>query len=238
MGQKKLEIVKLRGVIGPTADGQALKKALPLATGVESAQYLYDQAKKSFENAGVLKDPAYQKVLDVFKELVDYKKLAASGLNPWTGEAQRSALENAQLQKALEYIDKLDTSKPIRFDFAVGDKAELIGAFTAEGERLDESSETGMNNLLLAHLAEHQLINHEGVVYKSHSNGEIKTNNDGTPVIANPAELKEIISNEKTGLASYVHKTNPSIKLSSVNHEYVAPVAAPGHDSTGMGGGA
>lgn len=220
MTKHNLEIVKPRGGAGAVVVGsEAFKRMFDLCCSKEVAQYMYDQTEAYLKRAGIFESEPYQQILVCLRDLVEYQTLAEDSGKIWQGEPASTAFQNVQFQKAVAFLDKLDASKPIQFDFAVGDQAELVGVFTVDGQPLNAATETGMTNLLLAWLSQNQLLNKDGVIYEATASGDIRQR-DGQEVIANPGALRQQILDEKTGLAAYVQQKNKEVQLTLEPHNY------------------
>ena len=153
----------------------------------------------------------------------------------YAGKEATTRTYNAQVNAAAELISTIDTSKPIRFDFAVSDQSELIGVFTADGQKLEEDSEAGMNNLLLAWLSKNNWINQDGVVLKINENGAIAMK-DGKPVRVDPTELREEMVDNQAGFSQYAKQAKENIQLTIYAQPFtpvpVSPEPTATNDST------
>lgn len=218
-----LEIVKLRKDNINLPSIEAVNKGIELAlldkTG-ESADYLLSQVEKRLKNAGSSAQSNYVGVLDTLHKLIQYVKSAFSGGDSWSGIAPLQGFQNFQNKLAEDSAAKIDAEKQIQFDFAVSDNANLVRAYSTNGELLDDVTTESIDNLLNAWLAKNQMVNTGGVVYKASMNGKALQDSSGNLERADPLVLRSRMIDKEHGFESYIHKMNSEVKISANLRSY------------------
>lgn len=230
-----METVRKRQSARDLPGTPALNNCLRTASTAEAAEYARDEYRDLLEQAGVIKQPVYQKALAVFSDFANYVRLANSGSEHWAGKIPPTAFQKVQQGLANESAVNINAEKPIRLDFAISDKSQFVKVWSVEGKTVDTSTEQAMNNQLLAWLASDknpeskneneklQVVNHDGTLYALDSKeaDRIKKQ-DGKPVVADPAAIEKMFVDPKHGFAQFVQKANSAAEVTIHSHDYAA----------------
>ena len=242
-----LPLVRKRGGDGGRLPSAAtLTECMRLSTTSEAATYLAVQAKARLAN--LLDDGPVKKVISILEAHAKNVELATGkgSENLWSGKPLPTDFEELQSKSAAEAdaaIKKLMGDKPIDklvFDFAVGNNAELLRGYTANGQPLGEDLVKAMDKLFNAWLAENKLISKGGVIYEGTEDGQLKIDKQGNPVRANAEALREKIASQTDGFEQYVQKHNKSVQIEIQPQPYPqqqAEVEEAGPSGGSSGGG-
>jgi hypothetical protein len=208
-----------------------LKKLMATSgSTAEGASYACQQFENYVKRAGAAAESIYKKAVDVVEKFAKYVGLAASGGDgrEWSGKKPATAFQSIQQVLANECAHEIDVKDPIKFAFAVSDKAEFLKLFTAGGKKVDAQTQAGLDQQLTNWLAKNKWKNIDGVIHELNDKGKVKTDANGKPELADPAAIKKKMEDNNGGFKQFAEKAIPSLSLSVQERDY----------ATQMGGGA
>lgn len=215
---KKLEVVKQRGSKGTALpDSDALTKLMELSTTPEAAVYLRDNYEIALKQAKVFANDAVQRVWNTVSAFVDFVTGKSSN-DPWSGKEPLTMFQSFQANLAKSAAEVL-SEKEVSFDYSLSDGADLLRAYSEDGELLNDDETAAMDKLFNSWLVTKGYLSKGGVIYQSDKNGEVKEDSAGQPMRADTSTLKRQIEDDKTGFRAYVEERNESVQLSTRFHE-------------------
>lgn len=234
------ELVRERGKLGHLPDTDTLTKCMDVATTPEAAQYFlagYEECVKAAKKSG---EEVVQKILGTIRGFVEFVVGKSAG-DYWSGKEPPTAFQKYQQTLAANATQALG-EKHIILDFSVSDQSELMRGYSTDDGTLDEKGTDAMDKLFNAWLTENHMISKGGVIYEGTKNGEVKQDNDGNPVRANPDLLREKVGDDKHGFEQYVSKNGKSTQVTTTQHDFYTDQQPKevdtGISATSRGGGA
>ena len=203
---------------------EALLDAMSVAeTSVEAADYLASRFKEILTRAKMTDTYAdvLQKVED-FAKYTQFKLLSAA--QPWRGQSSNATeftnLQSNMANEAAKNLESMNigTEKEVLLDFAINNQGDFIRGYSSGGKALSDQSLESMDKLFNAWLAENNVVSQDSIFYESNKNGEIIKDEDGRNMIANPDQIKDLVSDPEKGFQKYLDLKG--INLTTQQHEY------------------
>lgn len=203
---------------------EALLEAMKVAeTSVEAAQYLATRFKEILTGAKMLEKYAdVLKSVETFAQLTEFKLLSRG--QPWFGQVvDTTDFKNMHANIGRDVAESLKNmgqgiAENVTFHFAVNDQAEFLRGCTSGGKPLDSKAVEHWDKLFIAYLAENNVITKGTTLYQSDEHGQIKLDEQGNQLNANPAQLKALISDPQKGFEKYV--VSKGIPITCQQQEY------------------
>jgi hypothetical protein len=215
--------------LAPT--GEAIKKAMEVATTPEAAEYLAARFLKKITSLGkeLLKQgrPVWENICEWRDNVV--LQYSSNG-DPWAGKLGVTDFQNLQqnlAQKAAEEISS-DVKGNIRMDYAINDSSQLIRGYGAENPEEDEAVKNKIgffDKLFNAWLAAKNFISQDSTIYEGTEKGEIRRDAKGNPIPADPEKVRELINDSQKGYQKYLK--DRGIEAIIQQHDYPAPQPKP-----------
>jgi hypothetical protein len=224
--------------LAPTGD--AIKKAMELATSPETAEYLADRFLKRVTTLGKDLLEKGKPVWESLREWRDNIAFQYSGNgDPWAGKLGVSGFKNLQenlAQKAVQEISS-DVKGKVHMDYAISDSSQFIRGYGAENPAEDGVVKNKIefyDNLFNAWLAGVQipqtdgstinLISKNSIIYEG-IDDQIRLDAKGNPIPADPEKVKELVKDRQKGYQKFLK--DRGIEVTTRQNDYPAPEAKP-----------
>jgi hypothetical protein len=215
--------------LAPT--GEAIKKAMEVATTPEAAEYL---AERFLNRITILGKELLKQGRPVWLRICEWRDNVAlqysSNGEPWAGKLGVPDFQNLQqnlAQKAVQEISS-DVKGNIRMDYAISDSSQLIRGYGAENPEEDGvvKNKVGFfDKLFNSWLAAKNFISKDGIIYKGTEKGEILRDANGHPILAEPKKVRQLINDSENGYQKYLKDRGIAVTIQQ--HDYPAPQPEP-----------
>ncbi|MDI9819366.1 MULTISPECIES: hypothetical protein [unclassified Legionella] len=156
--------------------------------------------------------------------------------NPWTGKTSPlSTFQNLQQNSAAEAVRNVASTVngAITMDFAVSDESQFVRGYSTGGKSVtDAKAVNDLDTLFNSWLAKNNMINQRvdghSVIYKTNEQGQVLYDDSREPVKADPAELRELITDSNQGIQKFLQQlqgANNSVEVNPQSHAYPTPKA-------------
>ncbi|MGQ3889227.1 hypothetical protein ACQUW5_09375 [Legionella sp. CNM-1927-20] len=209
---------------------EAILKALEVASLTpEAANYLCKRLSETLSQVNIAASDEVIKRVDRFGKNIELRYGQRS--DPWQGRPDviKTDFQNAQHNMGISLLEELSpeslASGNLHMDFAISDDAQLLRAFSLNGEPLDPEAATAIDTLFNGWLAENEMVSKDSVIYESDSDGRIKENKNGQSTKANAERVKQLIVDRDNGFAPYLddkfkNHTTHEVTASVQQHAY------------------
>ena len=217
------KITKTREAKPDLPTSRQLERCMETITTVKAANYFENKVENIFLQSGLKEET--KAAGQAVKYFVNQVHLQANRQTPWFENTEIKTdfqvLQKNLGQQAEEIlIGELDG--PIQFDFALGDEAAFLRAFSHAGEQITDPRLLDLlDKLLNSHLAEQGLISKNSEIFEVNEHGRIVSDKAGNPQHASNDKLKPILS--QSFVASMQEK---GLTFIAAAHEYPKAAAA------------
>ncbi|WP_419419988.1 hypothetical protein ACNVED_01375 [Legionella sp. D16C41] len=216
----------------PAPNKDAILKALEVASLTpEAAAYLYKRLSDTLSKVNIEASDEVIKRVGKFVKDVNYR--FDNRADSWGGnlKAIRTDFQNAQYNhgiSSLKDVSSTLTDGNIKMDFAINDEAQLLRAFSIDGQPLDAQTATALDNLFNAWLAENEMVSKDSVIYESEADGHTKVDKNGKAIKADAERVRQLIADRDQGFGQYLtdklqrHVDDKNLTASVQRHNYPA----------------
>lgn len=205
-----LPLVRKRGRENDSApSSETFAKCIKTASTPEAAEALREQGTARLD--AIKGEKPVQQMIDILSNHLDNVKRASVTGDVWAGKPLANSFDKYHedlAAKAAKIVGEKSTNMTL--DFALSNKSELLRGYTSNGNLLDKKTESAMDKLFNAWLAENNMISKGGVIYEgtkdTAAKDHIKQDNEGNPVRADAKLLREKINDGS--FEQYVQKKN------------------------------
>jgi hypothetical protein len=213
---------------------EAILKALEVASLTpEAAAYLHKRLAETLSKVNIAASDEVLDRVNQFQKNVELRH--GNRADAWQGKPDsiRTDFQNAQHNMAISLLEEASPTLAdgnLKMDFAISEDADLLRAFSLNGEPLNPDAATAVDTLFNDWLAENEMVSQDSVIYESDKEGRIKENKNGQSTRANAQRVRELIADRDKGFTSYLNdkfKNHTAHDLSASVQQHTYPSQAP-----------
>ncbi|WP_028389411.1 hypothetical protein [Legionella fairfieldensis] len=203
-------------------DSKAIRACIAVATTPEAAFYLKERfpiVMKGFGTVMVEKSKAIREALQDYYDNISLQRLEQSGV--WKGQLSTlNEFQNLQHNWSRKIADDLNTKIKgnIKMDVAISDESQLVRGFSVDGTAVSKDRAVDMDKLFTAWLAKNNLLSQNGLIYEGTESGQIRHDEEGNPLKANPEEIKQLMDDKEKGFSRF--SQDLGIQITIQQHAY------------------
>jgi len=175
----------------------------------ETADYFVERLKQVFAKAKVSDQPEFKNMLERAEEFrVNVKLHREFNAQYWSGAmASETKFKNLHWNIATTASDEVKQaiSGALVVDVAISDRSEILRGFADNDQPIEnEKVISSLDKLFNAWLVEHDMVSQDSTLYDANGDGEIRFDERGKPVVADPEHVKALITDAEKGLEQYL----------------------------------
>lgn len=210
-----------------------LVQCMDIASTPDASKYLSERFEAILAKKNMLQqfDGLVKKFETYATEVSQGAELATSS---WKGEMPLTAYANASEQRVRAIEQQVPQGAALTVPIAIGidfaDEGKLNRGYLVNNIPASPEEIQLLDTSFHGWLASQGLLCRKPYIYEATEHGKIKTDNDGTPIKADLAQLETALKDEGRGLKSYIeaHAYGFKVELLQIRIPTVVPKDEPG----------